>query len=387
MNKLLFAVILLVFTACTSTNNESNTEEWTQLFNNKDLSGWDIKITGVVEEIGSDVTKIKKGDRVVVPFLISCGQCFFCQQGYHASCEHSNPENYGPEGDLLKGKGGGAFGFTDMYGGYNGGQAEYVRVPNANTGPKIIPDGLEDEQVLFLTDIFPTGWSAVKWGRIKPGDTVVIFGSGPVAAASLELLAKDFTIEAVVTKPRPAHHKGDVPVIRVAQALDIPIHTVINKRTLDALIDEKPFESTVAVLIDFGIIVSQKAIDYFPLGIINSHFSLLPEWRGADPITFSILSGQNITGVSLMLLVEAMDEGPLLGYGVYDLSDEITTPQLTEALVQLSNELIRTIVPEYIKGSIVPQPQTDKIEYYWRGHLFHSLVPQGGRLAAGGRKP
>lgn len=196
----------------------------------------------------------------------------------------------------------------------------------------------------------------------KMSSPIVFFGSGPVAAASLELLAKDFTIEAVVTKPRPAHHKGDVPVIRVAQALDIPIHTVINKRTLDALIDEKPFESTVAVLIDFGIIVSQKAIDYFPLGIINSHFSLLPEWRGADPITFSILSGQNITGVSLMLLVEAMDEGPLLGYGVYDLSDEITTPQLTEALVQLSNELIRTIVPEYIKGSIVPQPQTDKIE-------------------------
>jgi alcohol dehydrogenase len=72
------------------------------------------------------------------------------------------------------------FGYTDLYGGYNGGQAEYVRVPFANTGPKLIPDGLEDEQVLFLTDIFPTGWSAVKWGKVKPNDTVVIFGSGPV---------------------------------------------------------------------------------------------------------------------------------------------------------------------------------------------------------------
>jgi alcohol dehydrogenase len=139
---------------------------------------------GIVEEVGSAVTKLKKGDRVVVPFLISCGQCFFCQQGFHASCEHSNPENYGPEGDLMKGKGGGAFGYTDMYGGYNGGQAEYVRVPKANSGPKIIPDGLDDEQVLFLTDIFPTGWSAVKWGRVKPGDTVVIFGSGPVGLMS-----------------------------------------------------------------------------------------------------------------------------------------------------------------------------------------------------------
>jgi S-(hydroxymethyl)glutathione dehydrogenase/alcohol dehydrogenase len=135
---------------------------------------------GIVEESGSAVTKIKKGDRVVVPFSIACGQCFFCQQGFHANCSHTNPEHYGPRGDLLKEKGGGLFGYTDLYGGYNGGQAEYVRVPKANVGPKIIPEGLADEQVLFLTDIFPTGWSAVKWGKVKPGDHVVIFGSGPV---------------------------------------------------------------------------------------------------------------------------------------------------------------------------------------------------------------
>ena len=135
---------------------------------------------GIVEETGPQVTRVKKGDRVVVPFTIACGQCFYCSQGYHPNCVHTNPKMYGPEGDLLKGKGGGMFGYTDMYGGYNGGQAEYVRVPKANAGPKIIPDGLDDEQVLFLTDIFPTGWSAVKWGKVKGGDTVVIFGSGPV---------------------------------------------------------------------------------------------------------------------------------------------------------------------------------------------------------------
>ncbi|MES2702871.1 MAG: zinc-dependent alcohol dehydrogenase [Bacteroidota bacterium] len=135
---------------------------------------------GIVEEVGPQVTKLKKGDRVVVPFTIACGSCFFCQQGYHPSCTQSNPEMYGPEGDLLKGKGGGMFGYTDMYGGYSGGQAEYVRVPYANVGPKIIPEDLTDEQVVFLTDIFPTGWSAVKWGKVKHGDTVVIFGSGPV---------------------------------------------------------------------------------------------------------------------------------------------------------------------------------------------------------------
>ncbi|RYD54991.1 MAG: glutathione-dependent formaldehyde dehydrogenase [Sphingobacteriales bacterium] len=135
---------------------------------------------GIVEEVGPQVTRVKKGDRVVVPFTIACGRCFFCQQGYHPNCMNSNPEHYGPDGDLLKNKGGGMFGYTDLYGGYNGGQAEYVRVPYANAGPKIIPDGLDDEQVVFLTDIFPTGWSAVKWGKVKHGDTVVIFGSGPV---------------------------------------------------------------------------------------------------------------------------------------------------------------------------------------------------------------
>ncbi|HEY8387748.1 MAG TPA: zinc-dependent alcohol dehydrogenase [Parasegetibacter sp.] len=135
---------------------------------------------GIVEETGPTVTRVKKGDRVVVPFTIACGTCFFCSQGFHPNCMHSNPKNYGPEGDLLKGKGGGMFGYTDLYGGYNGGQAEYVRVPYGNAGPKIIPDELDDDQVLFLTDIFPTGWSAVKWGKVKAGDTVVIFGSGPV---------------------------------------------------------------------------------------------------------------------------------------------------------------------------------------------------------------
>jgi S-(hydroxymethyl)glutathione dehydrogenase / alcohol dehydrogenase len=135
---------------------------------------------GIVEDVGRSVTKLKKGDRVVVPFTIACGHCFYCSQGFHANCSHSNPKNYGPRGNLLDNKGGGLFGYTDLYGGYNGGQAQYVRVPKANVGPKIIPEGLSDEQVLFLTDIFPTGWSAVKWGKVKPGDSVVIFGSGPV---------------------------------------------------------------------------------------------------------------------------------------------------------------------------------------------------------------
>jgi len=201
---------------------------------------------------------------------------------------------------------------------------------------------------------------------------VVFFGSGPVAAASLRLLNNNFTIEAVVTKPRPAHHKGSVPVIEVAEELSLPIHTVVNKRTLDELIASKPFTSQVGILIDFGIIVSQDAIDYFPLGIINSHFSLLPEWRGADPITFSILSGQKETGVSLMLLTAGMDEGPILAYAPYLLPPHITTPELTEKLIELSDALLQEVVPGYAAGAIVAKPQDESQEITYSRKLTKS---------------
>ncbi|RYG06235.1 MAG: glutathione-dependent formaldehyde dehydrogenase [Chitinophagaceae bacterium] len=135
---------------------------------------------GIVEDVGSGITNLKKGDRVVVPFPVACGSCHFCNMNLPTACETSNPENYGPEGGLLKGKGGGMFGYTDLYGGYNGGQAEYVRVPYANYGPRIVPSNLSDEQALFLTDIFPTGWSAIDWAELKGGETVVVFGCGPV---------------------------------------------------------------------------------------------------------------------------------------------------------------------------------------------------------------
>ena len=135
---------------------------------------------GIVEEVGSEVTNLKKGDRVVVPFTIACGTCYFCQHNLQMQCENSNPEHYGPDGGMLTEKGGGLFGYTDLYGGYNGGQAEYVRVPYADYGLHQVPETLNDEQVLFLTDIFPTGWSAIEWGELKGGETVAIFGSGPV---------------------------------------------------------------------------------------------------------------------------------------------------------------------------------------------------------------
>jgi methionyl-tRNA formyltransferase len=191
----------------------------------------------------------------------------------------------------------------------------------------------------------------------QTSETVVFFGSGPVAAESLQLLSQQWPIEAVVTKPRAAHHKGNVPVLALAEELHLPVYTTTNKNSLDELFARKPFRSDLAILIDFGIIVSQAVIDYFPLGIINSHFSLLPEWRGADPITFSVLSGQKQTGVSLMLLTAGMDEGPLLGQGLYNMPPQITTPALTSDLIQLSNALLGEILPLYRAGRAQPADQ------------------------------
>ncbi|MBC7658079.1 MAG: glutathione-dependent formaldehyde dehydrogenase [Chitinophagaceae bacterium] len=142
---------------------------------------------GIVEEVGSDVKNLKKGDRVVIPFVISCGSCWFCNHDFPTGCETTNPSNYGPEGGILSSKGGGLFGFTNLYGGYSGGQAEYVRVPFADVGAQLVPDDLSDEQVLFLSDILPTAYTALQWAQVKEGESVAIFGSGPVGLMTQKL--------------------------------------------------------------------------------------------------------------------------------------------------------------------------------------------------------
>jgi threonine dehydrogenase-like Zn-dependent dehydrogenase len=137
---------------------------------------------GIIEEVGANITHLRVSDRVVVPFPIACGGCYFCKHNLPSGCKHSNPQNYGPEGGILTEKGGGMFGYTGLYSGYDGGQAKYVRVPYANFGPRKVSDSLTDEQVLFLTDIFPTGYTGVMWADLKGGETVAIFGAGPVGS-------------------------------------------------------------------------------------------------------------------------------------------------------------------------------------------------------------
>ena len=140
---------------------------------------------GEVVETGKGVTNLQKGDRVVVPFTIACGNCFFCSRSLWSLCDNSNPNAaiaekvYGYSGSAL-------FGYSHLFGGYAGGQAEYARVPFADVGPMKIPEGLSDEQVVFLTDIFPTGYMAAENCDIQPGDTIAVWGCGPVGLFAIK---------------------------------------------------------------------------------------------------------------------------------------------------------------------------------------------------------
>src|SRR5215216_3091878 len=134
---------------------------------------------GIVEEVGSAVTKLKKGDRVVVPFTISCGQCWFCQRGLFSLCDTSNP-NKALAAKVMGHSPAGLFGYSHIMGAFPGGQAEYLRVPYADVGPVKIPAGLSDEQVVLLSDVYPTGYMAAENADIEPGETVAIWGCGPV---------------------------------------------------------------------------------------------------------------------------------------------------------------------------------------------------------------
>jgi threonine dehydrogenase-like Zn-dependent dehydrogenase len=172
---------------------------------------------GEVVELGSAVKNVQKGDRVVVPFTISCGNCFFCNRDLWSLCDNSNPNAWIAE-KLMGHSPSGLFGYSHMLGGYAGGQAEYARVPFADVGLFKIPEGLSDDQVLFLTDIFPTGYMAAENCDIKPGDTVAIWGCGPVgqfAIRSAYMLGADrvIAIDRVPERLQMAKEQGKAEVL------------------------------------------------------------------------------------------------------------------------------------------------------------------------------
>ncbi|WP_353137360.1 zinc-dependent alcohol dehydrogenase [Pseudopedobacter sp.] len=209
---------------------------------------------GIVVETGSAITNLRKGDRVVVPFPIACGQCFFCNHQAPTHCENSNYKHYGPNGDMAGEKGGALFGYTDLYGGYSGGQAEYVRVPYADIGPRVVPESLTDSQALFLTDIFPTGWSAIDWAQLKGGEVVAIFGSGPVGlmaqkAAWLKGASRVIAIDPLNYRLEKARQVNNVETLNPNE-VDIvdAIRSMTNGRGADVCVDAVGFEPERSVI-------------------------------------------------------------------------------------------------------------------------------------------
>ena len=142
---------------------------------------------GEIVEVGSAHGTLKVGQRIVVPFVIACGKCFFCEKQQFSACDNSNPAEKADMSEIAYGYPmTGAFGYSHLTGGYSGGQAEYVRVPFADVGAIVIPDGIEDDRVLFLSDILPTGWMAAENCLIEPGDTVAVWGCGPVGLFAVQ---------------------------------------------------------------------------------------------------------------------------------------------------------------------------------------------------------
>jgi threonine dehydrogenase-like Zn-dependent dehydrogenase len=196
---------------------------------------------GEVVEVGRDNKKLKIGDRVVVPFTISCGECFFCSRGYFSGCERSNP-NAEAAAKLWGHSPAALFGYSHLLGGIPGGQAEYLRVPYADVGPAIIPNGISDEQALFLSDIFPTGYMGAEFCEIKGGETIAVFGCGPVAQFSIRsafLLGAErvIAIDTVPERLQMARDAGAITIDFMQEDVYDRIQELTHGRGADACID------------------------------------------------------------------------------------------------------------------------------------------------------
>jgi threonine dehydrogenase-like Zn-dependent dehydrogenase len=210
---------------------------------------------GVVEEVGSEVTAVKKGDRVVIPFVIACGNCFFCQHDLMSACETTNT---GPGAAINKKiipPPAALFGFSHLYGGIPGGQAEFVRVPKGNFNPFKVPGSLSDEKVLFLSDILPTAWQAVTNANITKGSTVAIYGAGPVgllSAACAKMLGAEQIFVVDHNDYRLQYAKdtyGAIPVnFDKVDAAEFIIEQTKGHRGVDSVIDAIGFEAKGSML-------------------------------------------------------------------------------------------------------------------------------------------
>lgn len=204
--------------------------------------------------------------------------------------------------------------------------------------------------------------TSVANSTIDTARSIVFFGTGAVSLATLEGISDKLIIEAVITKPDLTTSSGHrvSPEIKIwAEQHNIPCHQPANKAELSQLCAKTSFQSKVGLVVDYGLIIPQAAMDSFELGILNSHFSLLPRWRGADPITWAVLEGDKTTGVTVMKIDAGMDTGEIITAAELPLAPDETTSSLTDKLIELSNKLLTEYVPKYMSGSCTLTRQDD----------------------------
>ncbi len=193
----------------------------------------------------------------------------------------------------------------------------------------------------------------------KSSKTLVFFGSGSLAAQCLELLVKNFSFEAVITKPNISCGSSSNTVENVATKNNINLLFANNTQQLDELFAEWQPVSLTGLIIDYGIVIGQSVLNSFELGIINSHFSLLPEWRGPDPITYALLSGQTKTGINLMKVATKIDQGEILCQQTVQIETGDDNRSLSDKLVIANDQLLIANLPKYLDNELIPTPQNN----------------------------
>ncbi|MGI8667995.1 MAG: zinc-dependent alcohol dehydrogenase [Jatrophihabitans sp.] len=276
---------------------------------------------GIVEEVGSEVSQLTPGDRVVVPFNISCGHCWMCSRGLSAQCETTQVRD--------QGKGASLFGYTSLYGSVPGGQAEYLRVPQAQFGPVRVPDGTADEQFLFLSDILPTAWQAVVYADVPEGGTVAVFGLGPVGQfaariARLRGAARVIGIDSVPERLALAERHGIEPLnLDSTDNISQTLIELVDGRGPDATIDAVGMEAhgghgtTLVSLAQkaTGLLpdaLAQKVTDKMALDRIDALLGAIKGVRRGGTVSISGVYGGEVDPLPMM---EMFDRGIQLRMG------------------------------------------------------------------------
>jgi threonine dehydrogenase-like Zn-dependent dehydrogenase len=272
---------------------------------------------GIVEEVGSGVTHIKPGDRVVIPFNISCGHCWMCDRGFFAQCETTQVRD--------QGKGASLFGYTKLYGQVPGGQAEYLRVPQAHFGPIKVPDGHPDERYLFLSDVLTTSWQAAKYADVKPGDTVFVTGLGPIGQmcariarhlGAARVIASDNVPERLAMAQRHGIEVLDTSTTDVPEA----VFDMTNGRGADGVIESvgmeahgSPFQS--AAVKAAGMLpdpLARKAVDTFGIDRMAALTTAFAAVRRAGTVSIIGVYGGQADPIPMM---DLFDKGVTLRMG------------------------------------------------------------------------